>query len=91
MVIFLVEEVGLVALFLMVTLELEVKSEITSMVRFPLTPFPEIVYTFPTPDNVNDTIYNSNKNGSCYKFKATEVACDKNTKKTPIYKNKKIY
>lgn len=56
-----------------------------------ITPFPEIVYTFPTPDNVNDTIYNSNKNGSCYKFKATEVACDKNTKKTPIYKNKKIY
>lgn len=53
-----------------------------------LTPYPEIIYTFPTPDN-QDTIYN-NKNGTCYKYKASEVECDKNSKNTPIYKNKKI-
>lgn len=55
-----------------------------------ITPFPEVIYTFPTPDNVDDTIYN-NKNGSCYKYKAKEVQCDANTKNTPIYKNKKYF
>tara|TARA_B100001094_G_C18033323_1_gene721261 strand:+ start:507 stop:722 length:216 start_codon:yes stop_codon:yes gene_type:complete len=55
-----------------------------------ITPFPDIVFTFPTPDNVDDTIYN-NSNGSCYKYKATQVQCDSNTIKTPIYKNKKLF
>ena len=54
-----------------------------------ITPYPDVIYTFPTPDNL-EPIYN-NKNGSCFKYKATEVQCYSNTKKTPIYKNKKYF
>ena len=53
-----------------------------------ITPYPEVIFTFPTPEN-QDTIYNNND--SCYKYKATEVDCNENTKKTPIYKNKKLF
>ena len=55
-----------------------------------ITPFPDIIFTFPTPDNVDDTIYN-NSNGTCYKYKATQVECDMNTINTPLYKNKKLF
>ena len=54
-----------------------------------ITPYPEVIYTFPTPDNL-DIIYN-NYNKSCYKYNATEVECNENTIKTPIYKNKKLF
>jgi hypothetical protein len=37
----------------------------------------EIVYKYPTPDNVNNTIY-KDKNGVCYKYSAKSVDCDKN-------------
>ena len=52
-----------------------------------ITPYPEVIYMFPTPDN-SDIIYN-NTNGSCYKYNPIEVKCDSNSKKTPLLKNKK--
>ena len=54
------------------------------------TPYPEVIFTFPTPDNVDSIVYNSN-GGTCFKYKAKEVQCDANSKKTPIYKNKKSF
>lgn len=37
-------------------------------------PYPNIIIKHPTPENVNNIIYN-NKDGSCYKYTANEVPC----------------
>ena len=38
-------------------------------------PSPKVVVKFPTPYNAGHVTYNDS-NDSCYKFNATEVACD---------------
>ena len=38
------------------------------------TPPPEIVYRYPTPENVNNTTY-KDKGNHCFKYKANEVEC----------------
>lgn len=40
----------------------------------------EVTYRYPTPDDNGKTIY-KDKNGVCYRYKATEVDCDKNESK----------
>ena len=37
-------------------------------------PPPVVIIKHPTPQNADDTIYH-NKDGGCYKYKASEVAC----------------
>ena len=39
-----------------------------------LTPPPQVVIKFPTPDNVDSTIYVDETN-NCYKYRADEVDC----------------
>jgi len=46
-------------------------------------PTPEIVYKFPTPDNVNKTVYKDSSE-NCFKYEAKEVKCDGNEKETPV-------
>ena len=38
-------------------------------------PAPVVIMKHPTPDNVDNTIY-KNKDRSCYKYTANEVACN---------------
>lgn len=38
-------------------------------------PPPQIIIKHPTPENTNKIIYKNN-DGSCYKYKATEVKCE---------------
>ena len=40
-------------------------------------PHQNIVYKYPNPDTSDKVIY-KDKNGVCYKYKATQVDCDKN-------------
>ena len=60
---------------------------ISIFIVYVITPYPDIITIFPTPDN-SDVIYN-NTNGTCYKYNTIEVECDENTKNTPILQNKK--
>jgi hypothetical protein len=46
---------------------------------FYFKPEPVTVVRFPSPDNVDKDVYRD-KNGVCYKYKSTEVDCDKNEK-----------
>ena len=45
-----------------------------------LTPPPKIIYKYPTPDNVNETIY-KDKSDNCFKYKADEISCPIDLKK----------
>ena len=42
-----------------------------------IKPQQNIVYKYPIPDTADKIIY-KDKNGVCYKYKATKVDCDKN-------------
>lgn len=46
-------------------------------------PTPEIVYKYPTPDNVNNTVYKDSAE-NCFKYKAKQVQCDGNEQETPV-------
>lgn len=37
-------------------------------------PIPNIIYVYPTPDNLNDIEY-KDRVGNCYTFQANEIAC----------------
>lgn len=41
-------------------------------------PNKEVVYVYPTPDNVENIAY-KDKSSTCWKYKAKEVPCNKNT------------
>jgi len=43
-----------------------------------------VVYKYPTPDNAGKVSY-KDKNGVCYKYKATAVDCDKSEAKLKTY------
>lgn len=45
-----------------------------------INPEKNITYKYPTPENSDKLIYKDN-NGICYRYKATEVNCDKNESK----------
>ena len=40
-------------------------------------PQKNVIYKYPVPETADKTIY-KDKNGICYKYKATQVDCDKN-------------
>jgi hypothetical protein len=42
-----------------------------------MKPEKNVVYKYPTPDSANKLTY-KDKNGVCYKYKATQVNCDSN-------------
>lgn len=46
-------------------------------VLFFFKPTAPTIYEYPHPDNADTRIYRD-KNGMCYKYKATEVNCDEN-------------
>lgn len=46
------------------------------------TPRPEIIYKYPTPQNVHATIY-QDMTDNCYKYKAKEVQCTKDSVDNP--------
>ena len=46
-------------------------------------PKKRIIYKFPNPNNVNDTIY-TDKNKQCYKYKVKEEQCTNNAKDQPL-------
>ena len=55
-------------------------------ITYSMTPMPKVVYKYPTPDSVDDTIY-ENESNTCYKYEPNEVDCPKNKsliKDTPI-------
>jgi hypothetical protein len=48
-----------------------------------MSPVPQIVQKFPSPDNVRHTIY-KDKADNCYKYSASEVDCDSEAIDQPI-------
>ena len=42
-----------------------------------IKPQQNIIYKYPIPDTADKIVY-KDKNGVCYKYKATKVECDKN-------------
>jgi hypothetical protein len=49
-----------------------------------LNPSPNIIYVYPTPDNVNNIEY-KDKADTCFGFEASEVSCsNSNFKEIPI-------
>lgn len=42
-----------------------------------IKPQQNIIYKYPIPDTADKIVY-KDKNGVCYKYKATKVDCDKN-------------
>ena len=49
-----------------------------------LNPSPNIIYVYPTPDNVNHIEY-KDKADTCFRFEASEVSCSNNKfKEIPI-------
>ena len=52
-----------------------------------LNPSPNIIYVYPTPDNVNKIEY-KDKADNCYQFSSTEVSCvnTEDIKTIPIQK-----
>lgn len=42
-----------------------------------IKPQQNIIYKYPIPDTADKIVY-KDKNGICYKYKATKVECDKN-------------
>ena len=56
------------------------------LITYSMTPMPKVVYKYPTPDTVEDTVY-ENESKVCYKYESNEVDCPKNKdliKDTPI-------
>lgn len=47
------------------------------------SPKPRIIIKYPTPYNVNKTLYKTDE-GICYKYQAEEVKCDNTTIPQPI-------
>jgi hypothetical protein len=47
-----------------------------------------IIYVYPTPDNIEKVEY-IDKAQNCFKFKATTVKCDSNSKDIPIQSSPK--
>ena len=45
-----------------------------------IKPEKTVVYKYPNPETAEKTIY-KDKNGVCYRYKATKVDCDKNQDK----------
>ena len=46
-------------------------------------PEPEIIYIYPTPENINKIQYQDKAN-NCYNFQQTQVECPSNTSKIKI-------
>ena len=44
------------------------------LMTYMFTPPPEIIYRYPTPENVNSSTY-KDKGNHCFKYKANEVKC----------------
>lgn len=44
----------------------------------------DVIYVYPTPDNVNKIQYKDKQN-SCFEYKATEIACPKNKEDIQSY------
>lgn len=55
------------------------------MLVYCLSPPPQIVHKFPTPENY-DTVYRDEHN-SCYRFRAKRIECDKRAMPQPIVEN----
>lgn len=49
-----------------------------------VTPYPKIIYKYPTPDNVDNVVYQDNGD-NCYKFRAQEIKCPKEEKNISSY------
>ena len=47
------------------------------LITYLITPFPEIIIKYPTPETANNITY-KDKADTCYKYKSTEVSCEKN-------------
>lgn len=52
-----------------------------------ITPIPEIIIKFPTPDNINTITY-KDKSDICYKYRSKEVPCDNKSIETPLQHKK---
>ena len=50
------------------------------LIVYLITPYPKIVYRYPTPENVKKITYTDN-NKQCYKFNAITVKCPLDEKK----------
>ena len=48
------------------------------------SPSPDIIYIYPTPDNINKLQY-QDKGGTCHSFAAKEIECPKDKKKIENY------
>jgi hypothetical protein len=51
-------------------------------------PNPTVIYVYPTPDNIDKVEY-IDKAQNCFKFKASTVKCDSNSKDIPIQSSSK--
>ena len=49
-----------------------------------IKPEKSIVLKYPTPENAEKVLY-KDKNGICYRYKATKVDCDKNESRLKSY------
>ena len=50
------------------------------LIVYLVTPYPKVVFRYPTPDNLDKITYTDN-NKQCYKFNAIAVKCPSDEKK----------
>ena len=47
------------------------------LICYLIVPTPKIVFSHPTPDNIEENVYYNSDNKSCYKYDAIKTKCDK--------------